>query len=613
MHRLAEQESGYRRGAVMGLTMAEAFILICFALLLLFAFWQWETDKENTPRVIEFKELPTSEQEALIEAKKDGSLDAFIMLRKQGFDFQSRASLEQPEEKWRFIDKDDIRRLVDAASQLPPDMQRDLADMVEDSESQRILQEMAILEELVRTGSKLADLLEAYRITERVKNAGVELDVLLNVASTLQSGFSIDDIVANSELLQTFEKSGLAPEDIKSVVGLLDAGVSSRDLLSTAEILKTLNESGQSIEELLATIESLQTKLQAGQTLEGIAKKIRQAEAQEAALVGMLRAELGGIVSAVGGEIDDTGAIILPDSILFEQGKAQITPILGKFLADACDPWLTVLQNSGVKIAEVKIEGHASSEWRSGSDARQAYLGNLDLSQRRSQAVLRVCLDLVRDQQVLDWARQHLIAVGYSSVRPILKDGAENPEASRRVVFSVSPSKDTLIDEIETDAITASYDRSAFGTWDDNDGDCRNRRADLLAQFSTGPVTYSKDGCRIERGIWKDPYSGSSFSSAAEVEIDHLVPLKWAWERGAASWTPDQKWAFFNDQANLFIVGAITNKEKSDKGPIDWLPEDGSFRCQYVTRFKRVTLEHKLTIDAEEMQELNELLNKLCN
>jgi len=35
-------DRGYRRGAIMGLTVAEAFILIAFLLLLLFAFWQNE-------------------------------------------------------------------------------------------------------------------------------------------------------------------------------------------------------------------------------------------------------------------------------------------------------------------------------------------------------------------------------------------------------------------------------------------------------------------------------------------------------------------------------------------------------------------------------------------
>jgi len=154
-------------------------------------------------------------------------------------------------------------------------------------------------------------------------------------------------------------------------------------------------------------------------------------------------------VARIGGRIDTSGAIVLPDSVLFERGEAHITRQLHGFLAEACNPWLTVLKNSDVPISEIKIEGHASSEWRADPSLRGAYLGNLDLSQRRSQAVLRTCLDFVSDPEMLEWARKHLIAVGYSSVRPVIRNGKEDRTASRRVVFSVTPSRDALIQDIE--------------------------------------------------------------------------------------------------------------------------------------------------------------------
>ncbi len=199
----------YRRGAIMGLTMAEAFILICFALLLLFAFWQWETEKQNTPEVKAFKELTDEQRRTVLVSVQDGSMDAFVSLKKTGIDFAAPASIENPQEKWRFIDKSELLRLTDAVARLPEDIQRRLADQVEAGEAQKLLQEMAVLEDLV----------------------------------------------------------------------------------------------------------------QAGQTLEGISGKIREAESQEAALVGAIRSELGGIVSGIGGHIDDTGAIILPDQVLFDQAK----------------------------------------------------------------------------------------------------------------------------------------------------------------------------------------------------------------------------------------------------------------------------------------------------
>lgn len=407
MNDSTQMDRNYRRGAIMGLTMAEAFILIAFALLLLFAFWQWEKEKENTPEILAFKELPFDQRQTILTASQDGSIEAFMVLKESGVDFKTPASVDEPKEKWRFIDKDEVRRLLDAASKFPEDIQRNLANMMESDEAQEVLKEMGVLEELVASGKEISDL------------------------------------VASTEIAQAIDESGMSPQD----------------LLATAGILKTLDKSGRSLDELIDASNKLAALQEAGQTLEGIARTISQAEAQQEIMVEALRNELGEIVSGVGGQIDEHGAIILPDSVLFEQGKARITPVLAEFLADACEPWVTTLRNSGVDIAEIKIEGHASSEWRSGSSPRQAYLGNLDLSQRRSQAVLRVCLDLIRDNSVLDWARTHMIAVGYSSVRPVMQDGEEDRAASRRVVLSATPNREILIDQIGTEANSLNSNR----------------------------------------------------------------------------------------------------------------------------------------------------------
>lgn len=580
MSDVSHTDRSYRRGAIMGLTMAEAFILIAFALLLLFAFWQWEKEKENTPEVRAFRELPYDQRQTVLGASRDGSLEAFIVLKAQGVDFATPASVENPKEKWRFIDQDDVLRLMDAASQLPEDMQRDLADLVENKKAQEVLKEMALLEELVESGREVADLIAKSEIASQVE----------------ASGLSLDELLATAQIVESLDSSGHSFEELVAAATAIDA----------------MREEGRTLEELLATARTLAALEQAGQTLEGISQKIRNVEAQEAALVGALQRELGSIVSKVGGRIDDTGAIILPDNVLFEQGKASITPVLAKFLADACEPWLTVLKNSGVEILEVKIEGHASSEWRSGSSARQAYLGNLDLSQRRSQAVSRVCLDFVKAPETLEWARKHMIAVGYSSVRPVMQDGQEDRTASRRVVFSATPNREALLDEIETDAVAASYDRSSFGGWADQDGDCKSTRHEMLSELSVGQIQWSRDNCRVVRGRWTDSYTGRTFTSAREVDIDHLVPLKWAWDHGAHSWSDEKRHQFANDRSNLFVVESSVNTEKSSQGPTSWLPPNARFRCQYVTRFAQVVLKYDLALESDEEASFAALVESLC-
>ena len=508
----------------MGLTMAEAFILIAFALLLLFAFWQWEKEKENTPEVMAFRELPFDQRQTVLDLSQDNSMTNYIDLKDRGVDFATCPTIEKPKEKWRFIDQNEVRRLIDAASRLPEDMQRDLANMVENEQAYDILKEMAILEKLVETGQKIDDLIADHDTARKVKESGYSVEKLVEAADAIEvlneKNRSMEELLTTTETLTALEDSGHSVEKLVNTADSIDAltrkgrsmdhlletaetlailensnhsveelvialdaikvlvkkGRNMEELLATAEILETLENSGHSVDELvvaanwikvlaeegrnmkelLATAETLTSLEQAGQSLEDISRKIRNAEAQEEALVRALRNELGELVSKVGGRIDDRGAIILPDTILFEQGEARITPVMEQFLIDACSPWLTVVKNSGVDIAEVKIEGHASSEWSSESSASQAYLGNLDLSQRRSQAVLRSCLGFVSEIELLEWARTHMIAVGYSSVRPVMRNGQEDRAASRRVVLAASLNRENLIEQIEEDAI--AYD-----------------------------------------------------------------------------------------------------------------------------------------------------------
>lgn len=95
-----------------------------------------------------------------------------------------------------------------------------------------------------------------------------------------------------------------------------------------------------------------------------------------------------------------------------------------------------------------------------------------------------------------------------------------------------------------------SYDRSAFGRgWDDADGDCQDTRAELLSAQSTTEVRFANDGerCRVISGRWISPFTGNVIQNSDDVEIDHVVALKWAWERGAWQWSDNKRERFAND------------------------------------------------------------------
>ncbi len=167
-----------------------------------------------------------------------------------------------------------------------------------------------------------------------------------------------------------------------------------------------------------------------------IADQLRAAAEGREAVTDALRRDLGPLVAGHGGTIEADGSLVFPDRILFDVGKAEITPALRSFLGEICLPWIETVEKSGAAVSDLRIEGHASSEWTRDATPEQAYLNNLALSQQRAHAVLSTCLGMIPGAEGA-WARQRATAVGYSSSHPVLTNGAEDPARSRRVVFRV--------------------------------------------------------------------------------------------------------------------------------------------------------------------------------
>ena len=154
------------------------------------------------------------------------------------------------------------------------------------------------------------------------------------------------------------------------------------------------------------------------------------------------------------------------------------------------------------------------------------------------------------------------------------------------------------------------YERSAFGHgWDDADGDCQNSRAEALIVTSTTTVRFADDKrCRVVSGRWISPFTGKVIQNSNTIDIDHVVPLKWAWERGADSWSKAKRERFANDPVNLIPVEASLNRSKGAKGPNEWLPPAG--RCGYVARFARIVKRYGLEQRPDEAQWLRTFLNR---
>ncbi len=114
-----------------------------------------------------------------------------------------------------------------------------------------------------------------------------------------------------------------------------------------------------------------------------------------------------------------------------------------------------------------------------------------------------------------------------------------------------------------TPTTSSGYSREQFGRgWADMDGDCQNSRHEALIAHSTGQVRF-KTGreCRVVAGRWISPFTGAVIHDPSAIDIDHVVPLKWAWDHGAANWSRAQRERFANDPANLLSVEASLNRE----------------------------------------------------
>ncbi|PTW50249.1 HNH endonuclease family protein [Rhodovulum kholense] len=159
----------------------------------------------------------------------------------------------------------------------------------------------------------------------------------------------------------------------------------------------------------------------------------------------------------------------------------------------------------------------------------------------------------------------------------------------------------------------APYTRAAFGPgWADPDGDCLDTRAELLAELSTVPVTLAPSSCSVRHGRWIAPYTGKVVTEAGDLDIDHIVPLRYAWGHGAASWSAEKRARFALDPVNLLPVTASANRSKGARGPLEWLPPDPGFQCQYVLRFRRIARAYGLAHTAAEERDLVALTGQVC-
>lgn len=154
----------------------------------------------------------------------------------------------------------------------------------------------------------------------------------------------------------------------------------------------------------------------------------------------------------------------------------------------------------------------------------------------------------------------------------------------------------------------AAYDRSDWKHWIDLDGDCQNTRQELLISESVEPVLLStrQNGkkCTVVSGKWYGPYLNKFYTTASDLDLDHVIPLKWANDHGGESWSADKKKEFANDTKNLLLVDDAENQSKGAKGPGEWMPVNRDYHCEYIAKWQKLISTYGLLVGTRDKRQI---------
>ncbi|WP_324645260.1 HNH endonuclease family protein [Pseudarthrobacter sp. LT1] len=161
------------------------------------------------------------------------------------------------------------------------------------------------------------------------------------------------------------------------------------------------------------------------------------------------------------------------------------------------------------------------------------------------------------------------------------------------------------------------YTRDEFGpAWADTDHNGCDTRNDILARDLTGETLKpGTKNCVVASGTLADKYTGTTINfvrgqdTSSDIQIDHIVPLSDAWQKGAQQLSADQRKELANDPLNLMAADGPTISAKGDKDAATWLPPNKAFRCEYVERQTAVKTKYNLWVTQAEHDAIAGILN----
>ncbi|GGB18971.1 hypothetical protein GCM10011492_06060 [Flexivirga endophytica] len=166
------------------------------------------------------------------------------------------------------------------------------------------------------------------------------------------------------------------------------------------------------------------------------------------------------------------------------------------------------------------------------------------------------------------------------------------------------------------------YDRKEFGVrWSDDvtvqlgHNGCDTRNDILRRDLTDRTLKPNTHGCVVLTGVLVDPYTRTRITfqrgvgTSNAIQIDHVVALSDAWQKGAQQLTPERRQDLANDPRNLLAVSGSANAQKRDGDAATWLPKNKSYRCTYVAKQVAVKADYHLWVTKAEKEAMARVLS----
>ena len=182
-----------------------------------------------------------------------------------------------------------------------------------------------------------------------------------------------------------------------------------------------------------------------------------------------------------------------------------------------------------------------------------------------------------------------LVVAAIGSYKTIELQTVTTDDSSLGIHTVASPAGEVLASlPIKGRAPKTGYERAQFGNGWMTVGSCDTRNIILARDLIDERL--EPDGCSVSSGLLHDPYSGAQLGfvrgpeTSDDIQIDHVVALSDAWQKGAQQLSYEERVRYANDPYVLLAVDGGLNQQKGDGDAATWLPPNKAFRCQYVAR-----------------------------